>query len=96
AAEKLRKEGKKVRVVNMFSAEIFEKQSAEYKEKVLPSSISKRIIVEAGSPFGWHKYAKTEGVIIGVDSFGVSAPGDTVLANFGFTVENIINTVNKL
>lgn len=96
AAEKLRKEGTKVRVVNMFSAEIFEKQSAEYKEKVLPSSIRKRIIVEAGSPFGWHKYAGTEGVIIGVDSFGVSAPGDTVLANFGFTVENIINTVNNL
>ena len=96
AAEKLNKEGKKVRVVNMFSTGIFEKQSAEYKEKVLPSSIKKRIVVEAGSSFGWHKYAGTDGIIIGVDSFGVSAPGDTVLANFGFTVENIINTVNKL
>lgn len=96
AAEKLKKEGKKVRVVNMFSTEIFEKQSPEYKEKVLPSSIRKRIVVEAGSSFGWHKYAGTDGVITGVDSFGVSAPGDTVLANFGFTAENIINAVNKL
>lgn len=90
AAEKLKGMGEKVRVVNMFSTEIFEKQSADYKEKVLPSSIKKRLVVEAGSSFGWHKYSGDEGVIIGVDRFGESAPGNVVMEKFGFTSENIL------
>lgn len=93
AAEELKRKGKKVRVVNMFSMEIFEKQSAEYKEKVLPASIKKRLVVEAGSSFGWHKYAKDDGIIISVDRFGESAPGDIVLEKFGFTSENIVNSL---
>jgi transketolase len=93
AAEELKNKGKKVRVVNMFSVEIFEKQSTDYKEKVLPESLKKRVVVEAGSSFGWHKYAKDNGVIISVDRFGESAPGNTVLEKFGFTVKNIVNSI---
>lgn len=95
AAEKLKNNGKKVRVINMFSVEIFEKQSTEYKEKVLPAHLIKRVIVEAGSSFGWHKYAKDNGIIISVDRFGESAPGNIVLEKFGFTSENIVNSVLK-
>ncbi len=96
AAEKLKEEGIKTRVVNLFSIEIFEQQSNEYKEKTLPSSLKKRVVVEAGSPFGWEKYAGDNGVIIGVDRFGESAPGGTVLSKFGFTPENIVETVKKI
>jgi transketolase len=93
AAEELKNKGKRVRVVNMFSVEIFEKQSAEYKEKILPITIKKRIVVEAGSSFGWHKYAKDDGMIIGVDRFGESAPGNVVLEKFGFTAKNIVDSI---
>ena len=96
AAEKLRSEGKKVRVVNMISTEIFEKQSKEYKEKVLPNSIRRRVVIEAGTTFGWEKYATMNGRIIGVDRFGESAPGDIVLEKFGFTAENIVKTAKEL
>jgi len=93
AAEELRNKGKKVRVINMFSVEIFEKQTSEYKEKVLPESLKKRVVVEAGSSFGWHKYAKDDGMIIGVDRFGESAPGNVVLEKFGFTAKNIVDSI---
>jgi transketolase len=96
AAEKLRSEGKKVRVVNILSTEIFEKQSEEYREKVLPSSTRRRVVVEAGTTFGWEKYATMNGRIIGVDRFGESAPGDIVLEKFGFTAENIVKTAKEL
>jgi len=96
AADQLKKEGKKIRVVNMFSTEIFEKQSDEYKEKILPKSLKKRVVVEAGSSFGWHKYSGDEGIIIGVDRFGESAPGDIVLEKFGFTAKHITDAVKKL
>ncbi len=95
AAEELKNKGKKIRVVNMFSVEIFEKQSTDYKENVLPESLKKRLVVEAGSSFGWHKYAKDSGIIISVDRFGESAPGNVVLEKFGFTSENIVNSILK-
>ena len=93
--EELKNKGKKIRVVNMFSVEIFEKQSTDYKENVLPESLKKRLVVEAGSSFGWHKYAKDSGIIISVDRFGESAPGNVVLEKFGFTSENIVNSILK-
>jgi transketolase len=96
AAEELRKEGRKIKVVNMFSREIFEKQSEQYRKKVLPCSITKRVVIEAGTSFGWEKYAGNNGIIIGVDRFGESAPGEKVLSEFGFTPENIIKTVRDL
>ena len=96
AAEELRKEGKKVRVVNIMSTEIFEKQSAEYRESVLPSSVRRRVVVEAGTTFGWEKYATINGTVIGVDRFGESAPGNIVLEKFGFTAENIVKKAREL
>ncbi|MGI6394197.1 MAG: transketolase [bacterium] len=95
AAETLEKMGKKVKIINMFSFEIFEKQSKEYREKVLPPNFKKRIVIEAGTGFGWHKYATDEGIIISVDRFGESAPGNIVLQKFGFSAENIVETALK-
>ncbi|MBD2579194.1 transketolase [Oscillatoria sp. FACHB-1406] len=90
AAEKLRAEGKKVRVVSMPSWEIFEDQDAAYKESVLPKEVTKRVSVEAGTTFGWGRYAVSEENAIGINRFGVSAPGDLAMEKFGFTVDNVV------
>lgn len=90
AAEQLRGEGKKVRVVSMPSWEVFEEQDEAYRESVLPKAVTKRMSVEAGSTFGWCRYVGSEGVSIGVDRFGVSAPGTLALEKFGFTTENVL------
>ena len=90
AAEMLKKEGLKVRVVNMVSRETFEKQPATYRESVLPKSVGNRIVIEAGTGFGWEKYSGEQGKIIAVDTFGTSAPGNQVMEKFGFTAENIV------
>ena len=90
AAEELRKAGKKVRVVSMPSWELFEAQEAAYKESVLPKKVTKRISVEAGTTLGWERYIGFEGVAIGIDTFGASAPGGVVLEKFGFTVDNVV------
>jgi transketolase len=96
AAEKLKAEGKKVRVVSMPCWELFEQQSAEYKESVLPKAIKARVSVEAGTTFGWSKYVGDAGASIGIDTYGASAPGDVVMAKFGFTVDNVIATAKKV
>ncbi|MDF5724175.1 MAG: transketolase [Rhizonema sp. PD37] len=96
AADKLSAEGKKVRVVSLPSWELFDKQSAEYRESVLPKSVTKRLVVEAASSFGWHRYIGTEGAMISVDTFGVSAPGPVALEKFGYTVDNIIAKAKEL
>ncbi len=90
AAEKLKAEGKKVRVVSMPCWELFEAQSDEYKESVLPKAIKKRVAVEAGTTFGWCRYTGSEGAVVGIDTFGASAPGDLAMEKFGFTVDNVI------
>jgi len=90
AAEKLRVEGKKVRVVSMPCWELFEEQDAAYKESVFPASVKKRLAVEAGVSFGWSRYVTDEGATLSVDTFGASAPGGVVLEKFGFTVDNIV------
>ncbi len=95
AADKLRAEGKKVRVVSLPSWELFDEQPAEYRESVLPKSITKRLVVEAASSFGWHRYIGTEGAMISVDRFGVSAPGPVALEKFGYTVDNIITKAKE-
>jgi transketolase len=82
------------RIVSMPSWELFEKQSSEYKESVLPSSISKSFAVEAASSFGWSRYAGYKG--IHVDKFGASGPGEIVLINYGFTVENIVMKAKEI
>ncbi|WP_204150940.1 transketolase [Leptolyngbya sp. CCY15150] len=90
AAKKLQAEGKKVRVVSMPSWEMFDIQDASYKESVLPKAVTKRLAVEAGSTFGWCRYVGSEGDVIGIDTFGASAPGEVCLQAFGFTVDNVL------
>ena len=96
AGEVLRGEGKAVRVVSMPSMEIFEMQSEEYKEKILPSSVEKRISVEALSSFGWGKYVGLKGASLSMDSFGASAPAKELFTHFGFTVENLLKLARFL
>jgi len=96
AAEKLTSEGKKVRVVSMPCWEMFEAQDAAYKESVLPSSVTKRVSVEAAASFGWHKYVGMEGDCVSIDTFGASAPGGVCMEKFGFSVENVLATAKKV
>ena len=89
AQEKLAGYGVKARVVSLPSFYLFEQQDAAYHESVLPKSINKRVAVEAGTSFGWAKYSGDEGIIISVDTFGASAPGDLIMKNYGFTIEHV-------
>lgn len=93
AAKDLDVQGKGVRVVSMPNWHAFDQQSDEYKESVIPSSITKRVAIEMASSLGWHKYVGTEGKVIGIDTFGASAPGDLVVEKYGFTKENILNQI---
>jgi transketolase len=93
ASRKLAKAGKAVRVVSMPSWELFEAQSADYRESVLPAAITRRLAVEAGSALGWWKYVGSAGKIIGLDRFGASASEDRLFKEFGFTVEHIAATL---
>lgn len=83
------------RVVSMPSWELFAKESAEYREKIFPRHIKKRLAVEAGATLGWYKYIGDEGAVIGLDHYGASAPGNTVMEKFGFSVENICQQALK-
>jgi transketolase len=96
AYEQLSAEGVRVRVVSMPSWEIFEQQTPEYRESVLPSKVTARISVEAGSTMGWSRYVGPAGKSIGMKSFGASAPGKDVFKKFGFTPENVIATAKDL
>jgi transketolase len=89
AAKTLTAEGIAVRVVSMPSWEIFDEQSDGYKASVLPPGVP-RLAVEAGSPIGWYKYVGLDGDVIGLDRFGASAPGPKVMAELGFTPENVV------
>jgi len=90
AAAKLTGEGKKVRVVSLPSSDLFDAQDAAYRESILPKAVTKRLSVEAGSSFGWHKYVGTEGDTVSIDTFGASAPGPVCLEKFGFSVDNVL------
>ncbi|WP_201387073.1 transketolase [Ktedonobacter sp. SOSP1-52] len=96
SAEKLRQEGIAVRVVSMPSRELFEKQSAEYKESVLPKSVRARIAIEAASPFGWERYVGLDGDTVTLDHYGASAPFSVLYEKFGFTVENVTAKAKNL
>ncbi len=96
AAKELEQQGKGVRVNSMPNWYAFEQQSSEYKESILPSDVTKRIAIEMASPLGWHKYVGLEGKVIGINSFGASAPGDLVVEKYGFTKENILKQVLSL
>lgn len=96
AKEELKKSGIDVRVVSMPSMELFDKQSAEYKESVLPNAVRKRVVVEALSDFGWYKYVGLDGKVIAMEGFGASGPAATLFEHFGFTVDNVVKTVKEV
>jgi transketolase len=96
AAKALADKGKKVRVVSMPSVDAFEAQDESYRQSVLPDSIEARVVVEAGVTGGWYKYAGTKGKIIGLDRFGESAPAGELFKMFGFTVDNVVKTVEEV
>ena len=93
AQEELLKEGIDVRVVSMPSMDVFEAQSDEYKESILPKNVRARVAVEALSGFGWEKYVGLDGAIIAMNSFGASAPANVLFEKFGFTVDNVVKAV---
>ncbi len=96
AAEALLSEGIHARVVSIMSFEVFEEQTKEYKESVLPSDIRERVAVEAASSFGWHRYTGIDGAIIAMEDFGTSAPANELFKKFGFTVENVVKTAKMV
>lgn len=96
SAKALAEQGKKVRVVSMPSTTVFDAQTSDYKESVLPASVIKRVAIEAAHVDFWAKYVGLNGAVVGMTTFGESAPGNVLLEHFGFTVENVINTVNSL
>ncbi|MBQ5733057.1 MAG: transketolase, partial [Anaerovibrio slackiae] len=96
AKEILAQEGKDVRVVSMPCMELFEQQSDEYKEQVLPKAVRARVAVEAGSDFGWGKYIGLDGAAVCMKGFGASAPAATLFKKFGFTKENVAETMRSL
>lgn len=96
AADQLSAAGTKVRVVSMPSTDAFDKQDAAYRESVLPSSVTARVAVEAGIADYWYKYVGLNGAIVGMTSFGESAPADQLFKEFGFTVDNVVARAQAL
>ncbi|WP_421228290.1 transketolase [Aeromonas jandaei] len=96
AYEQLTAKGRAVRVVSLPSTDVFDAQSAEYKESVLPGSVTKRVAIEAGIADYWYKYVGFGGKIIGMTTFGESAPAELLFKEFGFTVENVVATAESL
>lgn len=96
AKKQLQSEGIETRVVSMPSWDRFEMQPEEYKEEVLPRNVKARLAIEMASSFGWEKYVGDEGDILAIDEFGASAPGEVLMREYGFTVENVVNRVKAL
>lgn len=92
AQKVLREKGVDARVISMPSWELFEEQSPDYQESVLPKAVRVRVAVEAGSPMGWHKYVGLDGKVIAMETFGASGPADVLFKHFGFTVDNVVQT----
>ena len=96
AAEELEKQGKKIRVVSMPCAPVFDRQSKEYRDSVLPPAVRARVAVEAGRSTTWYKYVGLDGAFVCMDSFGASGPAGKLFEHFGFTVENVVKTAGAL
>ena len=94
-ARELEKDGSKVRVVSMPSVELFEEQSKEYKEELLPLSVRRRVSLEMGNSALWYKYVGLDGLAIGIDKFGASAPANKVIEEYGFTVEAVVEKIKN-
>ena len=95
ASEALEKEGVKAQVVSMMCQEIFDKQDQEYKDSVIPKNVEKRVSIECLSTYGWQKYTGLSGLNIGIDKFGMSAPGSKIMDHFGFTTEKIVDKIKQ-
>lgn len=96
AQKLLREQGQDVSVVSLPCFELFEQQSKAYQEMVLPPNVKRRLSIEMGASFGWERYVGTTGASLAIDSFGASAPGETVIAKYGFTVENVMARYHKI
>ncbi|MCH1626849.1 transketolase [Ferdinandcohnia quinoae] len=96
AQKELEKENIYVSVVSMPSWDRFEKQSSEYKEAIIPSTVRARLAIEMGSSLGWHKYTGDKGDVLAIDQFGASAPGEKIMSEYGFTTENVVNKMKIL
>ncbi|GED69161.1 transketolase [Brevibacillus reuszeri] len=96
AREQLLSRGVETRVVSLPSWNLFERQSKEYRDSVIPQDVKARVAVEMGSPMGWDRYAGDGGIVIGINQFGASAPGDRIMKEYGFTVENVVAQAEKL
>ena len=96
AAKALSATGRRVRVVSMPCVELFEEQDPAYREDVLPSSVRRRVVVEAGATAAWYRYVGLDGAVIGLDRFGESAPGGALMNYFGFTTDNVVKVAQAL
>ncbi len=96
AQQELEAKNKATRLVSMPCWELFEAQSQEYQDEVLPPDVTARLAIEAGSTMGWHKYVGFQGDVIGIDTFGASAPADILMETFGFSVRNVVECASQL
>ncbi|HLS35666.1 MAG TPA: transketolase [Bacillota bacterium] len=96
AQQELKTQNVDVRVISMPSWDRFEKQDEAYREKILPKEVTARLGIEMGSSLGWHKYVGDQGAVLSVDTFGASAPGEKIIEEYGFTVENVVKQVLSL
>jgi len=96
AAERLADDGIDVRVVSMPCTSIFERQDADYREAVLPSDVAARVVIEAGATGTWWRHAGLSGEVIGIDTFGKSAPAGELFEHFGFSVDNVVDTTKRV
>ena len=96
AAESLASSNVKVRVVSMPCVDVFAAQSAQYKELVLPNAVRARVAVEAGHPDFWHRFVGLDGIVVGISSFGMSAPGPQAMAELGITIENVVQQIRNV
>jgi transketolase len=96
AAQALLEQGVASRVVSMPCWELFEEQSEEYRESVLPSGVALRLSVETGISLGWQRWVGDRGASVAIDHFGASAPGDELMKRFGFTAENVVSQAQAL
>lgn len=94
-AEKLKEEGIRVRLINMLSFEVFENQDEEYKRNLIPKEVKRRVAIEAGKGMCWYKYVGEDGLVISIETFGKSAPGDVLMDYFGFTPEKILGRIRE-
>ncbi|MDH3644430.1 MAG: transketolase, partial [Gammaproteobacteria bacterium] len=93
AAERLSAQGKGVRVVSMPSTDVFMAQDADYRDRVLPPQVRARVAVEAAHPDYWYRFVGLDGAVVGIDRFGVSAPGGEAMAVLGITADNVVAAV---